>query len=126
LPLPILEEQTDRSFRFTGHGRYVEATAEQAVEELMTLWDAFPEWTIGQVWEQWLGVLCPLSLVTPADHWLLARETELREYGIPPYPGATVDQPTVVLEAFAAIRDGRAQAEQDAAERLRQRLKETR
>ena len=88
----------------------------------MAVAEKFPEWSLGQVWDQWMKVVCPLSLVREDTRMLLARETELREYGLPPYAGAMNDQPQQLLDAFAAIREGRAQAEQDALDRRKQEM----
>ena len=92
----------------------------------MELAARFPMQSLGQVWVQWWeGVLCPLSLVTEQDRWVLMRETELREYHVPPYLVGMAELPQKLNEAFAAIREGRADHENERIEEMRREAKKS-
>lgn len=111
-------EDGDRP-RLTTNVSSVEMDAEASIDTLARLHERIPQWTLGMVWLQWLPALCPLSLSTDQDSFLLARETEMREYHLPYYAGGLADQPQKVLEGFAAIREGRGQREMDRLEEQR-------
>lgn len=49
--------------------------------------------------------LCPTALVDPWVDWLLELENAAQTYHVLPYPGALLDQPAWVLEAFRTIRE---------------------
>lgn len=66
--------------------------------------------------------LCPASLIDPRFHELIKMESHARDYHVLPYPGGSLDQPNLVIEAFDVISTARNWYERDRMEETRRKI----
>lgn len=70
--------------------------------------------------------VCPVALIDADDFELLKLESYARDYHVLPYPGGSLDQPNLIMEAFDVIATARNWYERDRMDEMRRRAEAAR
>lgn len=70
--------------------------------------------------------VCPVALIGQSHFELIKLESYARDYHVLPYPGGSLDQPNLIMEAFDVIATARSWYERDRIEEMRRRAEAAR
>lgn len=76
-----------------------------------------------QILFTYFKTVCPVSLTDPSYFELIKMESHARDYHVLPYPGGTLDQPNLVMEAFDVISTARNWYERDRMKKVTEEMK---
>lgn len=95
-----------------GKAELVEITADGAISKAA---DVYSEWeTDAPFYTIMRGMfpdICPTSVVSEDVHFWISMEGQVKDYGIPPFTGGLMEQPTKVLQLLNTVRSTKNQWE---------------